>query len=101
MLRPQLKYGTIYLCRKPVDIRKAINGLVAIVEGQMKPDPFSSSLFVFCYNSSIITLVYWEGNGFALWMIRLEKARFQWPAHLSLDSAVNHRSGDDVDDHIV
>ena len=57
MLRPQPECSTIYLYRKPVDIRKAINGLVAIVEGQMSLDPFSSGLFVFCNsNRSIVNL---------------------------------------------
>ena len=65
---------------------KAINGLVAIVEGQMSLDPFSSRLFVFCNNNrSIVKCVYWEGNGFALWMKRLEKSRFQWPTQLPMD----------------
>ena len=26
-----------------------------------------------------------QGNGFALWMKRLEKARFQWPTTLPMD----------------
>ena len=54
MLRPSDDCGTVYLYRKPVDMRKAINGLVAIVEGQMALDPFSSKLFVFCNNSRSI-----------------------------------------------
>ena len=86
MLRPQSDYGTIYLYRKPVDMRKAINGLVTIVESEMKLDPFSSQLFVFCNNNrTIVKCVYWEGNGFALWMKRMEKSRFQWPRQLHLD----------------
>lgn len=86
MLRPQSDSGTIYLYRKPVDMRKAINGLVAIVETEMKLDPFSSRLFVFCNNNrTIVKCVYWEGNGFALWMKRMEKNRFQWPHQLHLD----------------
>ena len=86
MLRPSNDCGTVYLYRKPVDMRIAINGLVAIVEGQMALDPFSSKLFVFCNNSrSIVKCVYWEGNGFALWMKRIEKARLQWSLSLPMD----------------
>ena len=86
MLRPQSECGTIYLYKKPVDMRKAINGLVTIVEAEMKLDPFSSRLFVFCNNNrTIVKCVYWEGNGFALWMKRMEKNRFQWPHQLHLD----------------
>lgn len=69
MSRRQPEYGTIYLYRKPVDMRKAINGPVAIVEGQISLDPFCSGLFVFRNNNfSIVKCVYWEGNGFALWV---------------------------------
>ncbi len=67
-------------------MRKAINGLVAIVEGEMQLDPFTSHLFVFCNRArTLVKLVGWEGNGFVLWMKRLEKARFKWPSKLPLD----------------
>ncbi|MFK8017130.1 MAG: IS66 family transposase [Gammaproteobacteria bacterium] len=50
-------------------MRKAINGLVAIIESQMDLDPFRASLFVFCNrNWSLVKLVVWEGNGFVLWI---------------------------------
>lgn len=83
MIRPSAESGTIYLHRTPVDMRKAINGLVAIVEGEMALDPFSSALFVFCNrNRTLVKMVGWEGNGFMLWMKRLEKSRFKWPLSL-------------------
>lgn len=67
-------------------MRKSINGLVTIVEAEMKLDPFSSRLFVLCNNNrTIVKCVYWEGNGFALWMKRMEKSRFRWPHQLHLD----------------
>ena len=37
MIRPPAD-ATIHLYRHPVDMRKAINGLVAIVEGKMELD---------------------------------------------------------------
>ena len=84
--RIRLASGTIYLYRQPVDMRKAINGLVAIVEGEMELDPFSAALFVFCNRKrTLVKMVGWEGNGFVLWMKRLEKARFKWPTSLPLD----------------
>lgn len=79
--------GSIYLHRHPVDMRKSINGLVAIVESDMALDPFSASLFVFCNRTrTLVKLVGWEGNGFVLWMKRLDKLRFQWPLSLELDT---------------
>lgn len=38
----------IYLYRDLVDFRKAINGLVVLVEQQMALSPFADALFVFC-----------------------------------------------------
>jgi transposase len=61
-------------------MRKAINGLVSIVEGEMGSDPFSADLFIFCNRArTLVKMVGWEGNGFVLWMKRLEKSRFKWP----------------------
>ena len=39
---------TVYLHRDPVDFRKSIDGLSAIVEQQMELDPFADALYVFC-----------------------------------------------------
>ncbi|PHS12485.1 MAG: IS66 family insertion sequence hypothetical protein [Kangiella sp.] len=38
----------IYLHREVVDFRKAINGLMVVVEDEMKLSPFDKALFVFC-----------------------------------------------------
>lgn len=86
MIRPS-GVSVIYLYRHAVDMRKSINGLVAIVEGEMNLDPFSSKLFVFCNTArTIVKLVGWEGNGFILWMKRIEKARFRWPINLPMET---------------
>ena len=37
----------VYLHREAVDFRKSINGLAALVEQELKLDPFSAALFVF------------------------------------------------------
>ena len=61
-------------------MRKAINGLVSIVEGEMGSDPCSADLYIFCIRArTLVKMVAWEGNGFVLWMKRLEKSRFKWP----------------------
>ena len=44
----------IHLYRQPVDMRKAINGLVSIVEGEMESDPFSADLYrILKFNPSL------------------------------------------------
>jgi transposase len=66
-------------------MRKAINGLVARVEGELELDPFSADLFIFCNRSrNLVKMIAWEGNGFVLWMKRLEKSRFKWPLSMPI-----------------
>ena len=70
----------MYLCRDPVDMRKAIDGLSAVVEGELDLDPFASALYVFTNRKrDKIKVLYWERSGFVVWYKRLEKARFPWP----------------------
>ena len=38
----------VYLATGTTDMRKAINGLMVLVEDVLEADPFSSHLFVFC-----------------------------------------------------
>ena len=67
----------IFLCRKPVDFRKAHDGLCALVRDQFEDDPFSGDLFVFHNGAKDrIKLLVWDRNGFWLLYKRLEKGRF-------------------------
>lgn len=43
----------IYLHKAPVDFRKSINGLSAIVESEMALSPFSGALFIFAIANAI------------------------------------------------
>ena len=62
------------------DLRMGIDGLAALVQQEMKLDPFSNSLFLFCCTRrDRIKALYWEGNGFVLLYKRLESGCFQWP----------------------
>jgi transposase len=65
---------------EPVNMRKSINGLAALVENELELSPMNEVLFVFCNRArDKIKMLYWERNGFVLWYKRLEKQRFQWP----------------------
>ena len=71
----------IYLYLHPVDFRKSIDGLAAIVEAELERNPFAPTLFAFTNRQrDKVKLLYWERNGFVLWYKRLEKQRFCWPA---------------------
>jgi len=62
-------------------MRKHINGLSSYVAGSMHLNVFEESVFVFCGKSrTTIKILYWERNGFCLWVKRLERDKFPWPA---------------------
>ncbi len=57
----------VFLCREPVDFRKAHDGLVAIVREKLAADPLVGSLFVVLNRRrDRIKLLQWDGNG--LWV---------------------------------
>ena len=70
----------IYLACGATDMRKAINGLSAIVQRRLRFDPFEESLFVFCNRGrDRMKILESDGDGFWMYVKRLEKGRFQWP----------------------
>ena len=70
----------IFLKIGHTDMRKAINGLAIIAQEKLKANPLSGNLFFFCNRrKNIAKALYWDRNGFCLWMKRLEKNRFKWP----------------------
>lgn len=70
----------IYLKTGVTDMRKSINTLSIVVQGEMKLDLFSKSIFIFCNRKrDIVKILYWDKNGFCLWQKKLEKHKFQWP----------------------
>lgn len=70
----------VYLAAGPTDMRRAIDGLAALVEDVLEQDPLSSHQFVFCNRRrDKLKLLFWQHNGFWLWYRRLESQRFWWP----------------------
>lgn len=73
-------FDKVYLATEPCDMRKSIDGLVAIVSYQFRLNPLSSSLFVFTNKSrNKLKLLFWEHNGFWLCYRRLDSGKFAWP----------------------
>lgn len=82
----------VFLAPGATDLRKSINGLSILVENEMDLDLFSGYLFGFCNRSrTTIKLLYWDRNGFCLWMKRLETEKFQWPEPDSTSISISQR----------
>lgn len=80
MMRPGAKVKKVYLYPKPVDFRKSIDGLSALVELDIMTAVFDPVLFVFLNRArNRVKILYWERNGFCLWLKRLEAERFKAP----------------------
>ncbi|SOS36036.1 transposase IS66 [Pseudomonas syringae group genomosp. 3] len=78
MMRPDAKVEKVYLYPKPVDFRKHIDGLAALVELDIKVAVYDPVLFVFLNrHRNGVKILYWERNGFCLWLKRLESERFE------------------------
>ena len=79
----------VYLAAGATDMRKAVNGLMILVEDALEADPFSSHLFVFCNRLRDKTkIISYHIYDFWLFYRRLEKQRFWWPTdgeHASIE----------------
>lgn len=70
----------IFIKPRPTDMRKQINGLSIIVEEELERNPFSGNLYLFCNKKrKLMKILYWDRNGFCLWIKRLEQDLFPWP----------------------
>ena len=70
----------VYLVTGYTDLRSSIDGLAMIIQGQLRLDPFSSALFLFCgRRRDRIKGLLWERDGFLLLYKRLDNGQFQWP----------------------
>ena len=75
-----LSKARIFVRPGTTDLRKAVNGLSAIVQKNMQQDPFSGSVYLFCNRErKLLKVVYWDKTGFWLSQKRLEKDKFPWP----------------------
>lgn len=70
----------IFLYAKNVDMRKSFDGLFGIVQAEFKHDLRLGDLFLFLNRrGDRIKLIYWDRDGLAIWMKRLERGTFQRP----------------------
>ena len=84
----------IYFAAELVDMRKGIDGLRVLVESALKKDAYGGHLFVFVGKSKDkVKILFWDRNGFVLYLKRLERGRFQLPVvsdrtkHVTMEAA--------------
>ncbi len=72
--------GRVLVAVEPVDGRKGIDGLAGVVRSVLGGDPLSGDLFVFKNRrGDRLKILAWMGDGFALYLRRLERGTFAFP----------------------
>jgi transposase len=71
----------ILLATHPVDFRKGMDGLAALVQRAQRADPFAGDVFVFrAKRADRVKILVYDGTGLCLCSKRLEAGRFCWPS---------------------
>lgn len=77
----------IFLYSQAADLRRGYDGLASIVQEAMGEDPLSGALYVFINKrGNRVKALYWDGDGYALWMKRLEIGCLERPKSSSSES---------------
>lgn len=70
----------VFLYGQSADLRRGYDGLASIVRDAMGEDPLSGTLFISVNKrGNRIKALYWDRDGYAIWMKRLEVGAFQLP----------------------
>lgn len=70
----------VYLAVGATDMRKAVDGLAAIVQLSFELSPFEPHLFAFCNRlRNKVKILEWYERGFWLHYFRLEEGKLPWP----------------------
>jgi transposase len=71
----------ILLAAQPVDFRKGMDGLAALVQQALQANPFAGEVFIFRpRRADRVKILVYDGTGLCLYAKRLEAGRFSWPS---------------------
>jgi transposase len=71
----------IVVAAKPVDGRKGMDSLAAVVQQALHDNVFSGDIYIFrTKRADRIKIVAWDGSGLWLLQKRIENRHFTWPA---------------------
>ncbi len=67
----------LFLCRTPISMKKSFEGLSQLVEQLFPEKLLSGAFFIFLNRQKThMKVLYWDGDGFAIFYKRLEKGTF-------------------------
>lgn len=70
----------IHIATQPVDFRKGMDSLAAMVQHYYGMKPFSGEIFIFRNRgANKMKALFWDGTGMVLVTKRLEDSKFRWP----------------------
>ena len=71
----------ILLAARPVDFRRGMDGLAALVQQALRADPFAGEVFIFRpKRADRVKILVYDETGLCLYSKRLEAGRFSWPS---------------------
>jgi transposase len=80
MIATDLDGVRVWVATTPVDMRKSFDSLAEVVRSFLGHDPLSGSLFVFRNRGGhLAKVLWWDGEGLAIFYKRLEEGEFQFP----------------------
>jgi transposase len=78
----------IFVYQGICDMRRSFDRLAAMVEHELHRDVMRGDYFLFINRrGTMLKLLYWDGDGFAIWFKRLERGCFRMGAQTELDRA--------------
>jgi transposase len=88
----------VFVCPQPADMRRSFDGLSGMVRELIAQDPLSGHLFVFRNRGrDRLKLLWWDGDGLAIFYRRLEQGSFQLPTDLrSHDEMTGETAGVEI-----
>jgi transposase len=68
----------VFICTKPVNMQQSFEGLGALIQ-QLFDEPSTSGSFFAFFNKQKdrMKVLYWDGDGFAIWYKHLQKGSFR------------------------
>jgi len=76
MIMPGVEIKAL-VATKPVDFRKQIGGLAALVQDVLGENPWTGTIFVFrSKRTNRVKLLWWDGTGICLLVQRFDSSQF-------------------------